>query len=263
MSGNLSFDGGRRESLSSGISEVDLNTSFEPRIILVGETSLARYFNEEQISEIKKKAPDLKVMVDHATASLEGGVTNGISLSKETGLPVVFEYNDIVVVVTENDNPKGVLADCDVRLQKSDEAYWTPERRAEERPRQQAHKISDKVMEILFTTLPKNLKDWVLWKEKMNLGRSYCASIAFDAHLVASALKTHEAVDKWAHLGLEEQKRLVPGYLGVHSMHSFGQMVSLAAAYLKAGPVGDLRRSPEGSTGWYTRMLRYLRLSVE
>jgi hypothetical protein len=116
-------------------------------------------------------------------------------------------------------------------IEAAHKAYWTPERIAEKEAKEAAFKSE---MEKAYEQLPEFFKKWISECEGKNYGRELDISIAKDAHLVATTLKTPEAVETWYKLGYEQQIQAVPGISDRHSGFSFGQMVRLAHTFLKS-----------------------------
>lgn len=152
-----------------------------------------------------------------------------IELRDQVGKPVVFKFNDTVVVVGPQDTIQTARDAYMAPIEAAHKAYWTPERLAEKEARETAFKAE---MDAAYETLPRFLKDWVDSCSDRNYGRNLDIAIARDAHLVATALKTPDAIREWYDKPSDEQLKAVPGLSDGHSGFSFAQMTKLALAYL-------------------------------
>ena len=190
-------------------------------------------FSAEEIAKIAEKVPDLnvKILKPMAGDSIEGTSADAVLLVKGTGCPVAFKFNDTLLVVSHGDSQESVVKAYMEPIEAARKAYWTPERIAEKEAKEAAFKGDT---ERAFEKLPEFFKKWISEIEGKNYGRELDIGIAKDAHLVATTLKTPEAVETWYKLGHEQQMQAVPGISEEHSGLSFGQMARLAHAFLKS-----------------------------
>jgi hypothetical protein len=237
MSGGVSSDdrNNNRQNTGHQSTEAGLGSSVgaDARVAARHEELTKAGFSAEEIAKIAEKVPDLnvKTLQPMAGDSIQGTSADAVQLVKETGCPVVFKFNDTLLVVSQGDSQESVVKAYMEPIEAAHKAYWTPERIAEKDAKEAAFKAD---MESAFEKLPEFFKKWISESEGKNYGRELDIGIAKDAHLVATTLKTPEAVETWYKLGYERQMQAVPGISDGHAGFSFGQMVRLAHAFLKS-----------------------------
>lgn len=237
MSGGVSSDdrNNNRQHTGSHSTEAGLGFSAgaDARVAARHEELTKVGFSAEEIAKIAEKVPDLyvKILKTRFGDSIEGTSADAVQLVKEAGCPVVFKFNASLLVVSQGDSQESVVKAFMEPIEEANKAYWTPERTAEKEAKEAAFKAD---MESAFEKLPEFFKKWISESEGKNYGRMLDIGIAKDAHLVATTLKTPEAVETWFNLGYEQQMQAVPGISDGHSGFSFGQLVRLAQAFLKS-----------------------------
>ncbi|MEY4668990.1 MAG: hypothetical protein RL518_1689 [Pseudomonadota bacterium] len=190
-------------------------------------------FSEEEIAKIAQKAADLnvKILKPMAGDSIDHTAGDAVQLMQEHNCPVVFKFNSQTMVVSHKDTMEGVVAAYHAELDEAYKRYWTPERVAEKEAKDAAFKAE---MNQAFETLPEFFKKWVVDARSSIYGRDLDILISKDAHLLATTLKSVEAIENWYQLDHGAQMSAVQGLSNHHSGGSFSLMVNLAARFLKA-----------------------------
>lgn len=187
-------------------------------------------FSKEQIAMVKEKVPDLQIKVLiplECNATVHQTTIDAVELSKQTGSAIAFKLNSAVTVVLPGDTVEHVTSS---HTASSETANQTSRRQTRET---EAAKFRAE-MEREYASLPQFLKEWVDRIEKKNFSRTTTIAIAKDAHTVATTLKTEKAIQAWYKSGSVPQGEHDPVLIGIHSDSSFGQMASLALAYLNS-----------------------------
>ena len=232
MSRGVSSDnrGENRRSAEPASTEAGLGSSVgaDARVAAMKAELTKAWFSEDDIKTIAEKVPDLNVNILQLDcgAIINKTAADAVQLVKFSGCPVVFKFNDSVMVVLLGDSAESVVQAYIAPIEAERKAYWTPERIAEKEAREGA-------MEAAFEKLPKFFQNWISESGDGNYGREGNIGLAKDAHLVAKTLKTPEAIKDWSTLEREEQMQAVPGISKEHSGFSFGLMGHLASEFLK------------------------------
>lgn len=232
MSRGVSSDnrGENRRSAEPASTEAGLGSSVgaDARVAAMKAELTKAWFSEDDIKTIAGKVPDLnvKILQLDCGAIINKTAADAVQLVKLSGCPVVFKFNDSVMVVLHGDSAESVVQAYIAPIEAERKAYWTRERIAEKEAREGA-------MEAAFEKLPKFFQNWISESGDGNYGRELNIGLAKDAHLVAKTLKTPEAIKDWSTLEREEQMQAVPGISKGHSGFSFGLMGRLASEFLK------------------------------
>ena len=141
----------------------------------------------------------------------------------------IFLIRLVIIVIGET--PQEVISDYNAKTEAASKAYWTPERIAQKEARKAKF---HKDMENAYEKLPKFFQDWVFKNEKGMYERDSIIEIAKDAYLVATTLKTPEAIIEWFILDHDIEIKKVPGISDNHSGVAFLQVARLACYYLES-----------------------------
>jgi hypothetical protein len=222
--------GDNRRPADQASTEAGLGSSVgaDARVAAMKAELTKAWFSEGDIKTIAEKVPDLnvKILQLDCGAIINNTAADAVQLVKLTGSPVVFKFNDSVMVVSHGDSAESVVHAYMAPIEAERKAYWTPERIAEKEAREAA-------IDKAFEKLPKFFQKWISESGGGDYGRELDIGIAKDAHLVAKTLKTPEAIKDWSTLEYEEQIQAVPGISKGHSGFSFGLMGRLASEFLK------------------------------
>lgn len=190
----------------------------------------------KEIQKVQEKYPDLDIgVVEYPVlGTITESAKVAIALSKRIDKPVVFGFQDEAWVVTKEDTPEKVQETFDKILEERRKAYWTPERVAEAKRKDEIETTARKAYaEVIYEGLPEEFKKYTD-KEELVYDRESHILIAKDASILVAALKTEEEIRKWS-----DHPYDIPGLETDHSGGSMAGVVCTAIDYIKKNEAKD------------------------
>jgi hypothetical protein len=180
-------------------------------------------FSTADINKISNKVPDLDVMILKITpvTSIQAASIDAVNLVAIAGRPLVFKFNDILMVVLVGDSADSV----EKAYIEMTEKHLTPEYVANKKAEEAAFKAE---MEAAFAQLPDFFKEWVptgTYPREQNI------EIARDAVIVANYLSANSPFKDFENFPAELAANPLEGMSGVHSGNALNMIIVLAQKY--------------------------------